>query len=148
MKARAAKTRFLQRLAEAGGSIDALRPVAGIEAMFAYYAEERADGCEFDADGDMVLFQWGTYDWGKGAAFEIDITRQLIVAGDEEEEPRQLSLTFRFDPSVGGEAGEGHRWCHSPDELPEFRQFVSASSALTAASHHSPKSIELRYGRT
>jgi hypothetical protein len=47
-------------------------------------------------DNDMLLFQYGTYDWGKGKDFEFDITRQFIR--DEEDEPYQLSLTLFFDP--------------------------------------------------
>ena len=45
MKPRAAKTRFLKRLEAAGQSLDALTPAAGVEAMLAYYAEDRADVC-------------------------------------------------------------------------------------------------------
>jgi hypothetical protein len=101
MKPRAAKTRFLKRLEAAGQSLDALTPAAGVEAMLAYYAEERADGCPLDEDGDMLLFQWDTLDWGDGPAFEVSIVRQLIVAGDENDEPRQLDLRFRFAPAAG-----------------------------------------------
>ena len=132
MKPGAAKTRFLKRLEAAGLSLETLTPAAGVEAMLAYYAEERAEGCPFEADGDMLLFQWGTYDWGDGPAFEVDITRQLIVADDEDEEPRQLRLTFRFEPASGGAAGEGTKWCQSLAELARFRRFVTQSAALKA----------------
>ena len=27
----------------------------------------------------MLLYQWGTYDWGEGKYFQIDITRQFIL---------------------------------------------------------------------
>ena len=50
MKPRAAKTRFLKRLEAAGLSLDTLTPTAGVEAMLAYYAEERAEGCPFKGD--------------------------------------------------------------------------------------------------
>src|SRR5690242_283844 len=148
MKPRAAKSRFLKRLEAAGLALDALTPAAGTEAMLAYYAEERADGCPLDADGDLLLFQWGTYDWGDGPAFEVNITRQLIVAGDADEEPRQVRLTFRFEPAVGASAGAGNRWCESLDGLPEFRRFVTGSAALQAIGRRSPEAVELRYGRT
>ena len=122
-KPRAAKTRFLKRLEAAGLALDALTPATGVEAMLAYYAEERAEGCEIEEDGDMLLFQGGTHDWGRGPAFEVSIVRQLIVADDEEDEPRQLDLRFRFEPSAGVRAGEGaSRWCASPGELAAFRR--------------------------
>jgi hypothetical protein len=143
-----AKTRFLKRLEEAELSLDALTLAAGVEAMLAYYAEERADGCPLDEDGDMLLFQWGTHDWGAGPAFEVSIVRQLIVAADEDEEPRQLDLRFRFPPAAGTSAGASNRWCESPEGLAEFRRFVTRSAALKAVGHSTPESVELRYGRT
>jgi hypothetical protein len=148
MKPLVAKTRFLERLEAVGLSLDALTPAPGIEAMLAYYVEERAEGCDIDADGDMLLFQWGTHDWGDGPAFEVNITRQLIVAEEEAEGPRQLGLTFRFGPSVGEELREGNRWCESPDALPEFRRFIAGSAALRVVGQRSPESVELRYERT
>ena len=147
MKARSAKARFLKRLEAAGLSLDALTPAAGVEAMLDYYAEERVEGCSFDADGDMLLFQWGVYDWGDGPAFEVDITRQLTVADDDETEPQQLRLIFRFEPSVGAAAGKRNRWCSSLDELAEFRKFVARSAALKAVAEQVPVSVEVRYGR-
>jgi hypothetical protein len=148
MKPRAAKTRFLKRLEAVGLSLDALTPAAGVEAMLAYYAEERADGCPLDEDGDMLLFQWGTHDWGDGPAFEVSIVRQLIAAGDEDEEPRQLDLRFRLAPPAGAATPGGSRWCASPDELAAFRRFIARSAALAAVGALVPASVELRYGRT
>ncbi len=116
--------------------------------MLAYYVEERAEGCPFKGDRDSLLFQWGTYDWGKGPAFEFDITRQLIRTDTKEKEIWQLRLVFRFEPSVGAEAGESNRWCWSLDELAAFRKFITRSAALKAVAQQSPASIELLYGST
>jgi hypothetical protein len=143
-----AKRRFLKRLEAAGLSLDTLPPADGVEAMLSYYAEERAEGCDLDSDGDMLLFQWGTHDWGRGPAFEVSIVRQLIVAEEEEDEPRQLDLRFRFEPAAGTSAGEGNRWCQSPDGLPEFRRFINRSASLKAAGSLTLKSVELRFERT
>lgn len=49
-----------------------------------------------DEDGDMLLFQYGTYDWGNGKYFEFDITRQFIKSN--EDEPYQLSMKLFFEP--------------------------------------------------
>jgi hypothetical protein len=34
--------------------------------MIEFYVDVRADDVRLDDDGDMFLFQWGTWDWGDG----------------------------------------------------------------------------------
>lgn len=146
MKPRDAKTDFLKRLQACGLSLESLTVTAGVLAMLAYYAEERADGCPVEGDRDVLLFQWGTFDWGTGPAFEVDVTRQLIRDDTNEDEIWQLRLVFRFERSVGSEAGQQNRWCGSQDELPEFRMFVTESAALKAVAQKTAMSVELLYG--
>jgi hypothetical protein len=148
MKAVEAKTRFLRRLQIAGQHVEALTPIVGVEAMLQFYAEDRADGCCLDEDGDMLLFSWGIYDWGNGLAFEVSIIRQLIVQDDENEEPQQLQLVFRFPPEAGSSAGEASQWCYSPDQLPEFRRFIMETTAFKAVGEMSPESVVMHYSRT
>jgi hypothetical protein len=149
MKPREAKTRFLKRLTAAGLSLGTLNATTGIEATLSYFADERADGCDPDEEGDMLLFQWGTNDWGDGPMFEINITRQLIVINDEDEEPRQLSLTFRFDPAVSPKGmKDGNKWCDGPEHLASYRRFIAGTKAMQAVRRESPATVELRYGRT
>jgi hypothetical protein len=148
MRPQTAKIRFTERLEAAGLSLATLTPAAGIEVMLDYYAEERADGCILKWDGDMLLFEWGTYDWGNGPAFEVNITRQLIDTNDEETEPQQLSLTFRFDPAIAPAGLDaGNKWCKSPRTLPTFRRFLSRAEALLAVGQQCLGTVELRYGR-
>src|SRR5206468_1626872 len=112
MKPGSAKGRFLKRLAAAGLALDGLTPAAGVEAMVGFYAEERAAGCDPD-DGDLLLYQWGVSGWGEGPAFEVDITRQFVPEADGE--PRQLCLTFSFDPKAAPKGlKDGSRWCEGP----------------------------------
>ena len=114
--------------------------------MTGFYREERAEGCAVDGDGDMLLYQWGTYDWGEGESFELDITRQLITGG-EDDDIFQLSLTFRFRPTAAlRELGASNRWCHSPDELEDFRAFVHGSAAFLAVGHKVAPDVRLDYG--
>ncbi len=148
MKPSALKTRFLKRLEAAGLSLNTLTPTAGVEAMLTCYAEERAGGSLFEGDRDRLLFQWGTYDWGAGPAFEVDITRQVVRTDTKEKQIWQLRLVFRFEPSVGIAAGERNRWCGSLGELANFRKFMIRSAALKAVAGQCPTSVELLYGQT
>src|SRR5262245_16535664 len=112
MKVRSAQTVFLQRLQNAGQELASLRPAQGFVAMFDFYMAEPADGCAVEADVDMLLFEWGTYNWGSGESFELNITRQWMAKDAADEEPWQLRLTFHFEPSGAlRRLGAGNRWC-------------------------------------
>src|SRR5262245_18431850 len=65
--------------------------------MCDWYRTNRVDDVSLDSDGDMLLFDWGTYSWNNDR-FSYDFTRQLIVDGDsDDDELWQLSLTLLFD---------------------------------------------------
>ncbi len=91
------ETYFRLDVDKAGHTLDALTPAEGIDLMVHYYRDVRVQGCALEADGDMLLFQWGTYNWGEGEHFEVGITRQLTETEEEDGEMRQLSLTFRYE---------------------------------------------------
>lgn len=126
--------RFLQLVKAKVLKISSLAVGDGIALMLAFYEDDRADGCVLDADGDMLLYQWGCYDWGNGEFFELNITRQFIDGAAEDEDIRQLSLTFRFPPSADfRKAGEGNSWCRTPDDVRRFRSKIESSRAFKAA---------------
>src|SRR5262245_23394573 len=99
MKVASAKKRLLELIQPKAPQLSALSPEDGISLMLAFYQAERADGCEVDEDGDMLLYQWGCYDWGQGESFDFNISRQFVDAKGDDEGIRQLSLTFKFKPS-------------------------------------------------
>ena len=144
MTPRTAKKQFLKRLDLTGHTVKTLTPAAGVAAMCQFYADDRAAGCESD-DGDMLLFQWGAFDWGKGLTLEINITRQFIANGGA---PTQLVLTFRFPAPKSSGIHAGGKWCSSPDDLTAFQRFVSRSKLMKTLKQHLPMTVELRYGAT
>ena len=144
MKVASAKKRLLQLIQPKAPQLSALSPADGVALMLTFYQDERADGCEIDKDGDMLLYQWGCYDWGQGESFDFNITRQFIDAAGEDEEIRQLSLTFKFKPSDSlRKLADGNRWCSSPDEVDEFRSFVEHSAAYKAVAKAKPADVTL-----
>lgn len=128
---------FHEFAAHCGARIDQLSAADAIELMGAFYREVRADDCNLDADGDMLLFQWGLSDWGDGASFAYDITRQLIpqAASDDAELSSfigQLSLTLKFPSSAElEEIMAGNEWCCRPSELVNFLAVISGCSATS-----------------
>ena len=141
----AVEQRFRHRIDSANRDLATLDVVEGIELMLSFYEEERTEGCEIGDDSDMLLYQWGTYAWERDA-FELDITRQLIGPGGEDEDIFQLSLIFRFAPTTESRAVEmGNRWCSRPNEVESFREFIHNSAAFKAVVDQVPKSVTLLY---
>jgi hypothetical protein len=147
MKPETAETEFEKVLAQRALDRTRLTAEQGVPAMLAFYRDERADGCRFEDDADMLLYEWGTYNWGRGEFFELSITRQLIHDGSgEDEDIWQLGLTFKFSPTHPLRAlGRGNRWCHDLGELEEFERFLRASEAFQAVAAVVPTAVELRY---
>lgn len=84
MRPNQAKEKLEERIKQAGTPTSDLTLPQGIQLMLDFYRDVRTQGCDLDDDGDMLLFQWGTYDWdGTGPTFQCDITRQFIKAGSE-----------------------------------------------------------------
>jgi len=129
-----------------GQTISRMTPSQGIDSMLEFFQSERAVGCEAPMH-DMLLYSWGTNDWGKGTHFELNITRQVILSPKgEDEDIWQLHLTFRFPPTPDLELlGMGERWCNSLSDIPSFREFVNSSPALRAVANRSDSKKEVYF---
>jgi hypothetical protein len=114
----------------AGASLTNLSPELGFALMLSFYERVPAAGCS-GPSADMLLFEWGTYDWGEGESFELSLSRQFIEQdGDGEDAISQLRLVFKYKPVPDLAAlGEGDRWCESPDQAQDFGQHLRASAA-------------------
>jgi hypothetical protein len=109
----------------------------GFESMLDFYRDMRANGCALEEDGDMLLFQWGTYltlrpDGFLDDASNLNLTRQLIPEGAQDDDIWQLGITFEFAPAEFRGLRSGDKWCHSLEELPQFRKYVLASAPFAA----------------
>lgn len=142
MKSSDALKEFERFLKSRGANVDTLSVRDGIDAMIDFYQTVRADDCAVDNDGDMLLLQWGTYDWGQGPRFELGVTRQFIRDGGEDEDIWQLSLKFLFEPNA---IESGNRWCASPAELDEFVTFVRTHASQAVAPGARPLGVEVSF---
>ena len=93
----------------------------------------------------MLLYQYGTYDFaGTGETFQLDITRQFILPG--EDEPYQLSLTFHFAPTPPlKKLKPASQWCPLPAGVDEFRKALLASPAYGTVANEPVKKVELDF---
>lgn len=133
----------------AAGDLGARAPRDAFDVFFEFYAQVRAEGCDVGNDGDMLLFQWGTYDWGDGERFEFGLTRQFMwTAGDDEDEQElwQLSVTFRMPPTDRTvRLGAGDRWCGSPSGLQAFREWVRSTAVFSELAGSYDGTAEVRF---
>jgi hypothetical protein len=112
MRASDAEQRLKEMLSAAGVDVGAPEPMVTWQ-VFKQFAALPVEDVASE-DGDMCLFQWGTYDWGdgRGERFEISFLRQFTIEDDGEyDHMEQLHCTFEFEPteSLRG-LGSGEHW--------------------------------------
>jgi|tagenome__1003787_1003787.scaffolds.fasta_scaffold19409635_2 hypothetical protein len=129
-----------------GGAPEQLTPRETFKIMCDFYANERADGAKLDEDGDMLLYQWGVYNFSTPETFRLGLTRQFMAHG--EDKPSQLHLTFHYNPSDElRNVGSSNLWCRSPGDLPKFQQYIDSSPAFQAVADTKADRVELVYKR-
>jgi hypothetical protein len=134
----------------AGIQLASLTPAEGIPLMIKFYEEVRAEDCEFDSDGDMLLYQWGVYeDLDGGKSLHVDITRQFIVSDEDGEDAMsQLSLTFFYKPPEKFQAlKDGNKWCSLPKELKAFRKFIESTPAYQKVANLKADDVKIQFSR-
>lgn len=149
MKPREAKDEFENFVAEAGTAVSAFKALDAIRLMLDFYREVRTEDCELEADGDMLLFQWGIAPQGRvGRSFEFTLTRQFTdELAEDGGEATRLSLTCHFTVTPELEALKtGSKWCATPDELAGFEHFISKTPAFKAVAKLPPENVALAYG--
>lgn len=112
------------------------------ESICDLYRDVRLSGVA-ECDGDMLLYQYGVYDWGEGEWFELDLTRQAMDEDDEITKVRTV-LYFNVTPELR-DTGEFNQWCESPQELNEFIKTIQNSKAYQICRSLKPHKLEVAY---
>lgn len=146
MKPSESITKFEGQLDAAGHSLAELVPCMALDHMLSFYTTPPSASSE-DGGQDMLLFEWGTYDWGEGQSFEVSLTRQFVEAETNgEERISQLRLVFHYQSTSEMDAlGQGSRWCSSVNEAEEFDAFVRSNPAFLAVADLQSASVQLSH---
>jgi hypothetical protein len=132
-------------LAERGTSPASVGLEHAVSQMLTFYRDTTAEGCD-ERNADMLLYQWGTYDWGQGEAFEIGVTRQFIEQSDEEARFSQLQFTLRHRPTPDLRAlGAGSLWCEAREDASAFSTLVQEHVAYRALAGMQAPEIKLEF---
>ena len=143
MRVDAAKEHFEKYLSERRLSVEQLDAENALVAMVGFYLDVRADKVATDEGGDLLLFDWGTYEWEDGPRFQYCITRQFMLPG-EVAECWHLAVTLYYGSdgrTLALDAGE--RACASFADLDAFLTFVDGAPATRYARRHDPSAIRL-----
>ncbi|MEU0539837.1 hypothetical protein ABZ319_08190 [Nocardia sp. NPDC005978] len=131
MRATDLEDAFVRYLDNRGYALDNIDASTAISSMAGFYTRHRVTDVDLDADGDMLLFQWGTYGTDQ-QEFVYDITRQVIAGTGDDDTIRQLSLTLYFPTGAGSHSlGNGSRWCPHPEQATEFLTLVEDQPATS-----------------
>ncbi len=118
-----AEKAFIRILGNHGYTLDTLTVEQGTAAMIEFYVEHRAQHTDLAADDDGLLLQWGN-----GI---VDVTRQLIRAGNPDNPIRQLSLTFQVNTELPPAGTEWHFDPTVPIVAPAFFSGTPLAARLT-----------------
>lgn len=141
-----AKRQFEELARRAGRDVPTLAPAEGVALMRAFYDEVRFGGLVDEPCADMLLYQYGTYDFGEGEEFLYDLTRQLVVPEADGQELWQLSLRWTFAPTEALRAlGEVERFCDRREEAPAFGASFERCPAYAAVGGAKPIKVSLRF---
>lgn len=112
--------------------------------MLRYYAEVRVNDCDPGDDEDMLLLDWGSYDWGDGRAYEVDLSRQVVLPGRSDEAVVQLHIVYRFS-NIGelAKVPVGNDWWGAPASVDEFAEALKSNPALAPAANTEPLSVDI-----
>ena len=119
-----------------------------VKTMLGFYGTVRAAVAP-EPDSDMMLFEWGIYDWGHGKFFQVSMVRQFsekrLFGGDPK--LSQLNACVYFDsPARFATIGRNDIWCHSVEELGDFMLTVMNSTVHEATAKVAPHHSEIRWG--
>jgi len=119
-----------------------------IELTLDLYKENRIDNTDLDGDGDMLLFQWGTYSHKENNYFYIDMTRQIVLDLEDPDEAadtmQQLSTKSMYSTDeTTALIRNSNEWCTSPKNLNDFRNFIANNKAFKWAKENEPFKIDV-----
>lgn len=120
-------------------------PSIGFATMFDFYRNYRAaEALPITEDGDMLIFQFGTYDWGQGMMFNLVLTRQLIFPDVDQPILWQLNLSYLYDPEPQLDALSGTGdWINDPNNLDHQLEDVMNSEAVSAGLSRRPIKVDV-----
>ena len=92
-------------------------------------------------DKDMLLFEYGNYDWdGNGLKFEISLKRQIFLKNIDE--CGYYGWRIFFKTKNIGEINNYSKWCFNKNELANWKSIIKSTKGFVKASEIKYETIE------
>ena len=120
-----------------------------VSRFLSLYMEQRIEDADAEKDGDILQFEWGTYDWGSGRQFEVNLIRQVMKSSNNlnavRNSKRQLIVSYSYESAEANDGlGSGSYWCQSPSMMNEFIDKFENSEPFQWASTEKPNSLTVQ----
>jgi hypothetical protein len=140
--AQKAQRECLGRLRSKLAEPDRLTPRELLTTMIADYEGTAIMGCDREHGGDMLLAQWGTYDFFGQPEYHFDVTRQFIITAFEDGPMTQLGVTLRYEPRDELNH-EGNIWNAEYPTLEAFRHAVEGAPGFQAVADRATPTVSI-----
>jgi len=138
---------FKKQLEKANIKIENVYLNEVIDQCIQFYQITRCEKVDLNNDGDMILVQWGSYDWGSGRYFEFDITRQFIEIGKEGDDAfSQFRFTLYYPPDIFDKSVKGNKWFNNPNNCSEIKKYILQLPIYNQLKSISPIKREVNWG--
>jgi hypothetical protein len=137
----------LEQIVKSHVTDNKITPGTALASMLAFYNNYKTNIEINNPDDDMLLFQYGTYNWdGNGGKFELDLTRQIIDPDDEEY--HQVKLTLYYKATDIGEIESFNLWSIDRPTVEEWEKAVAGTEGFKRAEKAKPFDYKVALTKT
>ena len=137
----------LEQIVNSNIADDNITPETALTSIIDFYRNYNTDIGSENADDDMLLFQYGTYDWdGSGGKFEFNLTRQ--IADPDDEEFHQVKLTLYYKPEDIGEIESFNLWSIDKPTIDDWQKNIKDTEGFKRATKARPFDYKVELTKT
>ena len=124
-----------------------ITPESALISILEFYRTYKTDVEDENVDDDMLLFQYGAYDWdGSGGRFEFNLTRQIVDPDDEEY--YQVRLTLYYKTADIGEIESYNLWSIDKPTIENWKKVITDTEGFKRAEKVKPFDYKVELTKT
>lgn len=142
---------FNQKVKELTTEITSLTVINSLELTIEFFKDYEIMGVDTTIrDNDMLLFEYGIYDWqdGKGENFTVNLTRQFYMENELTDGFFQLHLKLYFNSENFKQLEALNKWSIDFQSINDWKNYITDTDGFKHAKDRIPKSIEVFFIET